>query len=160
MQESTSDRLLITPAEGDESGLRLAADALDASGAVVVRCDDGEETVLPESATEGLRRLLSYLAAGMAVAIKPYDDVLTTSEAAEVLGMSRPYLVHLMETGAIPIPVHKVGPGAGGHRRISLQDVVSYRDARNAEQSLATHPGDLAIEIDGETAQPSPVIHG
>ena len=143
MQELTSDRLLIALAEGDESLLRLAADALDATGTVVVRCDDGEETVLPESATEGLRRLLAYLGAGMAVAIKPYDDVLSTSEAAELLGMSRPCLVHLLETGAIPIPVHKVGPGAGGHRMISLQDVVSYRNARNAEQSLAAHRGDV-----------------
>jgi excisionase family DNA binding protein len=139
MQDPIPDDLVVAPKNDDLEGLRALADAIDTADAVFVRSDDGDPLELPESAREGLERLVSYLAADMAVAMKPYDEILTTREAAEILGMSRQYLVHLLESDAIRIPVEKVGPGAGGHRRIKLRDVLAYREERTAEIDARIH---------------------
>jgi len=154
MQVQATDDLVITPPDGDDLELLQAlAEALDRAEKVFVRSDDEELVALPESAREGLERLVSYLAADMAVTMKPYDEILTTREAAELLGMSRPHLVHLLETEALGIPVQRVGPGAGGHRRISLRDVLAYRQARDAENEARVEP---ALE-DAATGADQPV---
>ncbi len=141
MQDPVTDDLIIAPPDGDDLELlRVLAEAFDTAEKVFVRGDDGDVVALPESARDGLERLVSYLAADMAVTMKPYDEILTTREAAELLGMSRPHLVHLLETEAVDIPVQKVGPGAGGHRRISLRDVLAYRQARDAENEARIEP--------------------
>jgi excisionase family DNA binding protein len=137
MEEPLTDDLVIVPADDEIKQLQELADALGAATTVVVRCDDGESISLPPSAREGLERLVSQLAANVAVAMKPYDEVLTTQEAADLLGMSRPYLVQLLNSEAIRIPVQRVGPGTGGHRRIRLRDVLAYRAARNDDIDLA-----------------------
>ena len=93
MEERLTDDLVIVPADDEIKGLRELADALELAGTVSVRCDDDEDVALPPSAREGLERLVSHLAANVAVAMRPYDEVLTTQEAADLLGMSRPYLV-------------------------------------------------------------------
>jgi len=139
MQDPIPDDLVVAPKNDDLERLRALADAIRTADAVFVRSDDGDTLELPESAREGLERLVSYLAADMAVAMKPYDEILTTREAAEILGMSRQYLVHLLESDAIRIPVEKVGPGAGGHRRIKLRDVLAYREERTAEIDARIH---------------------
>lgn len=157
-----TDDLIIAPQHDDLERLRALADALDTADTVFVRSDDGDVVPLPESAREGLERLVSYLAADMAVGMKPHDEILTTREAAELLGMSRPYLVQLLESEAIRIPVQKVGPGTGGHRRIRLRDVLAYREARAAQdearidqatQELAGEAGETADEA--VTARPN-----
>jgi excisionase family DNA binding protein len=145
----TDDDLVIAPQRGDLERLRTLADALDTAETVFVRSDDGDAVALPESAREGLERLVSYMAADMAVTMKPFDEILTTREAAELLGMSRPYLVHLLETEAIGIPFEKVGPGAGGHRRIRLGDVLAYRQDRAAENEARV--GRALEEVADET---------
>ena len=136
MHDPVTDDLVIVPADEELKGLQELVGAFDTAGSVFVRCDDRESVELSHSARQGLERLVSYLAADVAVAMKPYDETLTTREAADLLGMSRPYLVHLLETEAIRIPVQKVGPGAGGHRRIMLRDVLAYRAARDAENDM------------------------
>jgi excisionase family DNA binding protein len=159
MQDPVTDDLVIAPQHNDVGGLRVLADALDTADTVFVRSDDGDAVALPAAARDGLERLVSYLAADMAVTMKPYDEILTTRQAAELLGMSRPYLVQLLETGATGIPFEKVGPGAGGHRRIRLRDVLAYRQDRAAEnetridRSLKDVPAE-ASETVYEASQP------
>lgn len=153
MQNPVTDDLVVAPDDEDRKRLRVLADALDTADTVFVRGDDGDLVALPEPAREGLERLVSYLAADMAVAMKPYDEVLTTREAAELLGMSRPYLVQLLETEAIRIPVVKIRPRAGGHRRLRLRDVLAYREARAAENEARI---DRSLEdLSGEARQPA-----
>lgn len=146
MQDPLSDNLIIAPQKDDLQVLRDLAGAFATAEAISVRCDDGDGLTLPESARDGFERLISYLAADTAVALKPYDEVLTTREAAELLGMSRPYLVRLLDTEAIPIPFQRVGPGDGGHRRIMLRDLVAYRRARAIEDAaeLEEHRAELS----------------
>jgi excisionase family DNA binding protein len=158
MPDPVTDDLIITPPDGEDLELlRALAEVFDTTEKVFVRGDDGDAVALPESARDGLKRLISYLAADMAVTMKPYDEILTTREAAELLGMSRPYLVHLLETEAIGIPFEKVGPGAGGHRRISLRDVLAYRQTRDAENDTRIERSleDLASEAEQTSAEAS-----
>lgn len=83
-----------------------------------------EEVELPVSVVYALVRMLDELAEGRDVAVLsegPGSGEVTTSEAAEILGMSRPTLINLLQAGAIPF--RKVGT----HRRMLLADVLAYR---------------------------------
>jgi excisionase family DNA binding protein len=68
---------------------------------------------------------------GRAVVLIPENQQLTTQRAADLLGVSRPHLVKLLEAGGLPY--HK----AGGHRRIFLKDLVAYRKRRDVERKAA-----------------------
>ncbi len=127
MTERITNDLMIAPEEGELGLLRELASALAKSEPVVVSCGH-MEMQLPPSARDGLSRVASYLAADSSVAIEPYDEELTTQEAADLLGVSRPYFIRLLEDKKI-IPFEKVGVH-GKHRRVNLRDVLSYRDGR------------------------------
>lgn len=85
---------------------------------------DGQTVPLPVEAFELLRDVVKIMGQGKAVTIAPVDQHLTTQEAADFLGMSRPTLVKLLEEGQLPFTRT---PG-GRHRRLLLRDVVAYQD--------------------------------
>jgi excisionase family DNA binding protein len=76
---------------------------------------------LPAGAVALLMDILDAMAAGRGISLIPEDAELTTVQAAEVLNVSRPYLIKLLAEGAIP---HRK---VGKHRRIRLEDVRSYK---------------------------------
>lgn len=80
----------------------------------------------PELA-DALLKVAEQLSRGKAVFIAPYETELTTQDAADLLGVSRPTLIKLLETGAIPF--EKVGR----HRRVLLADVQRYAADRHRE---------------------------
>lgn len=86
---------------------------------------DGRTEVLPNNLYSFLLRLLADLRAGNSVTILQSRHELTTVEAGKILGMSRPYLIKLLEKGEIPF--HLVGT----HRRIYVRDVMAYRLKRD-----------------------------
>src|SRR5438128_9896051 len=73
---------------------------------------DGEEIELPRSVFHILQQIVYHLAHGRAVTVVPLNKELTTQEAADLLNVSRPYLIKLLEEGELPY--FKVG----SHRRI------------------------------------------
>ncbi len=86
-----------------------------------------EAVVLTRELTEALRALLAPLAQGKMVRVVPLEAELTTQEAAEILGVSRPHLIRLLESGKIPY--RKVGT----HRRIRVEDLLAYREKAQAQ---------------------------
>jgi excisionase family DNA binding protein len=78
---------------------------------------------LPVLAIRALAKIVQEIAAGNAVAVHPVErNDLTTSEAAHLLGMSRPTLINLLEQGQIPYRM------VGTHRRIRRSAVLAYRE--------------------------------
>ena len=92
---------------------------------------DGNDLILPRQALALLRDLLVEMAQGNAVTIVPTHAVLTTQEAANILNVSRPHLVKLLEEGAIPFSK------TGTHRRIRYQDLLAYSKQRTQESKAA-----------------------
>lgn len=87
--------------------------------------EDGQEIVinLPAIAIQLLLKILTEVAAGNAVTLMPIHAMLTTQEAANLLNVSRPFLVRLLDKEAIPC--HKVGK----HRRIRLFDLLKFKES-------------------------------
>ena len=103
-----------------------------------VQLEDGKVLRLPKAAADLLRHILNEMAIGNAVTIIPIHAELTTQEAADLLNVSRPFLVRLLEEGKIKH--HKVGT----HRRIKFKELEAYRLAAEADRKTAME--ELAAE--------------
>jgi excisionase family DNA binding protein len=100
---------------------------------------------LPPAAAILLRTLLREMAAGRAVTIVPTDAEITTGEAAELLHVSRPFVVGLIDKGALPARM------VGAHRRLRLEDVLAYKReskarARTALKEMVALSQELGLE--------------
>ncbi len=85
---------------------------------------------LPAGAVDLLMRVLEAMAAGQGVTLIPESAELTTVQAADVLNISRPFLIKLLDQKAIP---HRK---VGKHRRILMEDVMAYKNAIDREREL------------------------
>lgn len=85
---------------------------------------DGETVEIPASALHALKLIVQRLARGQAMTLVPHGKELTTQEAADLLHVSRPHLVKLLDDGTIDH--YKVGT----HRRVRIEDVLDYRERR------------------------------
>lgn len=123
----------------------LKARGLDAPEAVArLVSKDGSETIdLPDELFRVLRFVAQNLAEGRAVSVAPLERLMTTQEAAEFLGMSRPSLVKIVDRGDIACT--KVGR----HRRIRLGDLIDYRTKRaEARRAALDEMARVALEND------------
>lgn len=95
--------------------------------------NQAHQVELPTSALRLLVDILAELAGGNAVKVVPVHAELTTQEAADLLNVSRPHLVKLLEDGALPF--HR----AGKHRRVRFSDLMQFKAARDqaSEQAMA-----------------------
>ncbi|WP_337885681.1 helix-turn-helix domain-containing protein [Fischerella thermalis] len=89
---------------------------------------NGEEILIPKSIYQVLRQVVHAMALGQAISIVPQNREMTTQEAAEVLNVSRPYLIKLLEQGEIPYT--KVG----SHRRVRFEDLMKYKQQRDTKR--------------------------
>ena len=85
----------------------------------------GDEVELPASAFNALKIVADGMARGLTMMLVPQGKELTTQQAADILHVSRPHLVKLLERGEMPY--HHVG----SHRRIKIEDVLQFRAQRN-----------------------------
>jgi len=116
-----------TEAAGDAA--RALAELLkDGAGAVRLQVAGHTEIVVPEGAVALFAKLLSLLASGDGVAIVPEHAELSTQQAADMLNVSRPFLVALIDEHKLP--ARKVGT----HRRVLLRDLLAYRRQQEAER--------------------------
>lgn len=92
---------------------------------------DGQEIAIPESMFYVFERVAEVLARGDAVTVLPIGRELTTQQAADILNVSRQYLVRLLDQGVIPFT------RTGTHRRIRAIDLLEYKQRRDRERNAA-----------------------
>lgn len=128
-----SDRILehfetVAPSEADtllarESSRLLAGRELVAQGAVRLRLDEQDDLELsvPASAMRLLMQVLTAMSQGKSVTLIPSPTELTTQQAADLLDVSRPYVVKLLEEGRIPCRT------VGRYRKVRFDDLMAYK---------------------------------
>jgi hypothetical protein len=98
---------------------------------IQIRRKSGQDEVvrLPLAATALLETALGHLLQGERVAVLAEDQELSPNDAADILGISRPLVVHRMDVGELPFRY------VGKHRRTKLKDVLALRTKINAQRS-------------------------
>jgi excisionase family DNA binding protein len=92
---------------------------------------DGDAIDLPEAVFEALKLIVDAMARGQSITLVPHDKELTTQDAADLLHVSRPHLIKLLDTGELPF--HRVGT----HRRIKIEDMLAYQQRRDETRGAA-----------------------
>jgi excisionase family DNA binding protein len=111
---------------------RLIAACLGKGPTARIRVVDGNQDItVPVSALRLLVDLLAKMGQGDAITIMPHHAELTTQQAADVLNVSRPYLVKLLEQDAIK---HRK---VGTRRRVLFKDLVEYREQQSGKRTKA-----------------------
>jgi len=143
--EELGGRLPSADEKAAANQLRKILAARMADGAKL-RVRDDEKKSLEITLTPGLSRLLMellrHVGRGDAVTLVPVSQMLTTQQAADILNVSRPFLISLLKKGEIE---HTT---VGRHRRIKAEHLFAYKRARDERRSKAL--SDLA-ELDAET---------
>ncbi|MFF9567739.1 helix-turn-helix domain-containing protein [Streptomyces sp. NPDC014685] len=94
----------------------------------LLRGPDGTSRTLPPEVYEALMVVVRALSEGKAVTVAPVNTTLTTQEAADLLGVSRPTFVKILDEGGIPFS------RPGRHRRVLLADVLEYKEKRRSRR--------------------------
>jgi len=87
-----------------------------------------ETFTIPEAVFYVIERVAEVLARGDAITVVPVSKLLTTQQAADLLNVSRQYLVRLLEQEKLPYSK------TGKHRRLRIEDVLAYKAARDKER--------------------------
>lgn len=88
----------------------------------------GEAIAVPESVFYVLERVAEVMARGDSITIVPVGKELTTQQAADLLNVSRQYLVRLLEENKLPFKK------TGKHRRLKIEDVLSFKEKRDKDR--------------------------
>lgn len=137
---------LHVPSTADARGADQALRALDDQGTerVVVRAVGAPESSaveLPPEARTLLLRILGHMANGDAVTVVPVAAEVTAQQAAEILGVSRPFVIRLVDDGKLACRL------VGTHRRIPLVDLLAFKQANRAERRA------IAAELTAEAQE-------
>jgi len=148
MKQAVQKQPISRPTAGDASlaaraGRDLAGVLRQTRGGALTVEAQGQAIALPAEAVRALLDVLNHMARGDAVAVAAAKPELTTKQAADLLGVSRTYLVQLLDEGALPY--RKVGT----HRRVRSEDVATYRrkmDRRQALDELTAYDQELGLQ--------------
>jgi excisionase family DNA binding protein len=91
----------------------------------------GEAISIPESVFYVLERVAEVMARGDSITVVPVGRELTTQQAADILNVSRQYLVRLLDDGRIPFTK------TGKHRRVRVEDVLAFKERRDRERKAS-----------------------
>lgn len=135
-------------AEQAERARRRIADYLAAHPdgpnevSVLVEGDPEDALVVPRPVVAMIAHVLGQLAAGHGVSVIPSEAELTTQQAADMLNVSRPYLIGLLESGEIPYRT------VGRHRRVTFEALMEFKRHDDAKRRAAADDlADLSQEL-------------
>ncbi len=109
----------------ERRGIEAVAEIAEQAAGLRLVAPDGSEVELPESLRTVLKQAAHQLLQGSRVSLVALHTLLTTQQAAELLSVSRPYLIRLLDRGDLPFEL------VGTHRRIRIEDVLRYRHERS-----------------------------
>lgn len=105
---------------------------------------DGQAIELSQELASVLKYVANQLSAGHSVSITAHEAKLTTQDAAEFIGVSRPTLIKLIEDHGVPFEL------VGRHRRIAFGDLLMLQDSIRAQQREALARMRASAYMDGE----------
>ncbi|MBX3312515.1 MAG: excisionase family DNA-binding protein [Microbacteriaceae bacterium] len=108
----------------------IDAENIPPSGASIVGPED-QKAFIPETLLDVLMKAAEYIAVGESVAVIPNSTKLSTQQAADILAISRPTFIKILESGAIPFET------VGRHRRVVLNDLLTYKELAEKKRELA-----------------------
>lgn len=114
-----------------ESAAQVARAVGSRRSSLMLQLPDGTAVPLPRALVEVLRASADELADGHAVTVLPSEIALSPAEVAELLGLSRPFVVRLLDEGEIPserLPRSR-------HRRVLLSDVLAFQARRDRRRA-------------------------
>ncbi|MGP5931088.1 excisionase family DNA-binding protein [Corynebacterium glyciniphilum] len=121
----------------------LEARGMSVEGQPAIVTADGNRHDLPKGLADVLVTVAKALARNQGVSIVPRHRLLTTQEAADVLNISRPTLIKILEDGTVPFEMR------GSHRRIRLQSILDYQESLKATRAEALDRMQLQSVEDG-----------
>lgn len=129
MVNTLRERTVLPPEDGSDLArfARGLAELEEPARARLV-CPDGSQIDIPDELYGVLRDVVTALSYDLAISIAPYNTMLTTQEAADLLNVSRPTLVRLLTDGEIPYTMR------GRHRPVMLRDILDYRERTRRER--------------------------
>ncbi len=142
MDELTATTFVLRDAEAPEVLKVRDFMAEHNEGPVRLLVEDHESIVVPQGVVGVVRMAVEAFSRGLAVSVIPQSQVLTTQQAAELLGISRPTLIRILDAGRLPYQQ------VGTHRRLLLEDVLRYREERREAQYKFL--ADTALSFDDE----------
>jgi excisionase family DNA binding protein len=110
----------------------------------LVGVDEHDRIELPQDVHEALKQVVAALLSGRAVTVAPRSMTLTSQQAADVLGVSRPTVKRLIEKGELP------AERVGTRHRLLLADVLRYREDRRQRQYAALAVTEVDIDAEGD----------
>ena len=114
------------------ASLRAALESGGFSSTLRLVSESGVAIQLPDAVQRLLLQIVRELGDGNAVTVLPVHAELTTQEAADLLNVSRPYLIGLVDDHRLPC-----SRTAGKHRRLRLADVLAFKHQRDIERRAA-----------------------
>ncbi|MFJ2897906.1 helix-turn-helix domain-containing protein [Streptomyces sp. NPDC087218] len=129
MHVTTEDRTLLPEHRAEIAELCAFLDRTpQAAEPALLRGPDGTSRTLPSEVYEALMVVVRALSEGKAVTVAPVNTTLTTQEAADLLGVSRPTFIKILDEGGMPFS------RPGRHRRVLLADVLEYKEKRRSRR--------------------------
>lgn len=133
---------------GDAARVSRIDDLLsDAGPATFALITDDAQIPLPDEMNAILAQAVAAMRAGKAITVTPQAQSLTTQQAADLLGVSRPTLIKLIDAGELPCT------RPGNRRMLLLDDVMAYSAKRRDQQlaAIAATQADMDDDVDPET---------
>lgn len=105
-------------------------DQLDTATGIRIQIQDSSKPIeVPSKALKLLYTILEHMSDGKSVSVMPTESELSTQQAADLLNVSRPHLIKLLEKEIIPYRM------VGKHRRVFLKDILLYQKIQDKERS-------------------------